>query len=313
MFVMTTSLVSKEVLRVYRDGTAIHMGVFSRSFDSPILDSAPHDGIVLSRTSTFVPGTYPLEKLSFLMEFNEPFTTAITFVSGRGVYLRDLDGVLQYYRIATATQGYTRVNPVTDSDIETVNVWTSGTNPTLGIHWAHDQVLAFYRADGSVRLFDVNTKTVVLDSFIDVSVAWSLDTVYQNIVSVRASDNVVQVYDLKIRPQMFSGFAGSPGTYTRYHTEALSITLEGSNSELVPDVDVEWRVETIIPIEGAVGGMPIGEMGIGSGSLVAEAKGKINPLVSKTDALGVARTTYCPPGLDWVTGDQETITTTVKV
>jgi hypothetical protein len=73
----------------------------------------------------------------------------------------------------------------------------------------------------------------------------------------------------------------------------MSVIVTGADGELIPNILVDWTV--------------VENPGLGP------AKGAVSPAQSKTNALGVATTTYCPPGLDWVIGDDELITATVTV
>ena len=209
-------------------------------------------------------------------------------------------------------RNYRRYDVATDALEATIEVFPSGASIFKPLRWAYDQVIGFFRDDGSLRLFDVDSDTLVLDSFIEVSDIVTIDTRYQNVMSIRTSDSILQTYDLAVEPAQFSSFTATPGNYDRYHTEALQITVLGADGEVAPGVQVEWRVEILGAESGSVNTEELGELFLGEGASVSSAKGKITPNVSTTDASGIARATYCPPGLDWVSGDKETITTTVK-
>ena len=141
----------------------------------------------------------------------------------------------------------------------------------------------------------------------------TVDTENQVVVSIRDSDKTVQVYALEIDPNVFTTLSATPGNYDRYHDEALSITVQGSNGEGIPNIPVQWEVVTIQTGNGGVNEIGVNEVSINAGATVVAAKGKIFPAVSITDSSGIATATYCPPGNDWVLNDQETITAKVYI
>jgi len=305
MFLRGTPTNIQEVLRIYRDGTTISLGQMAFS-GNDFTDAIPTDGDVIILIGGV---SYELHPITWVTNRQKIFTSSISTPQD-GVYLRNRAGVMKFYQ--ASGRNYQRFNITTDTLEDTVEVFPSGANITQPVRWVRDQVLAFFRADGSLRLFDVDIDKVILDSFIEVSEIITVDTRYQNIVSIRGSDFVVQTYDLAIQPTKLVNFTATPGNYDRYHTEALAITVQGFNSEPVEGIQVEWRVEILGAESGAANTEELGELFLGEGASVSTAKGKITPNVSLTDASGIARATYCPPGLDWVSGDKETITTTVK-
>jgi WD40 repeat protein len=275
------------------------------------LDQLPNEGELAIYTSHYT-GVFKINQITWTPDIQESFTTSIaTGNSDQGVYLRNTAGVMKYYE--QFGRGYRIRNVSTDAVEATVEVWTSGANVTFPLQWVKNQVLAFMRADGSVRLYDVNTGTVVLDSFVDVPDYFSIDSTYQNLVAVRASDSLLQVYDLAVEPTKLVSYTATPGTYLRYHDEAISITLQGSNNEPVAGAKVEWTLSTIQALDNSVNAQAVNAESVNEGEFEVAPKGKITPNISITDENGVATATYCPPGNDWVSMDQETITAVVRV
>jgi hypothetical protein len=146
---------------------------------------------------------------------------------------------------------------------------------------------------GRIKVFDWNTKLVVLDSVITAFDACAFDSKNRLFLSIRSSDTLMQVWSENIEPSAVSTPVATPGSSLRYLAETISVTVTGSDGELIPNVLVDWTV--------------VENPGLGP------AKGKMSPIQSKTNVAGVATSVYCPPGLDWVTGDDELITATVLV
>lgn len=291
MFIYGVSSQPNGIIRAYRDGTTIVMGQISFNGDNLLFESAPHDGEVILNSVSWS-GDFQLNNMTWTPDLQKPFTSAITRTNlGDGVYLRNRAGVMKYYE--QSGRGYQVRNIDTEAIEQTISVFTTGSNVTLPLQFVKNQTLAFFRTDGSVRLYDVDTQTVVLDSFIDIPSIVTVDQEHQNIVTVRATDNLVQVYDLAIEPSQMVNFTATPGAYERYHGEEVSITVQGSNNEPVEGARVEWSVI--------------------DADLVTPAKGKITPSISITNENGVATAMYCPPGLDWISGDQEVITAVTRI
>lgn len=293
MFVYGLASQINSMARVYRDGTTTTMGQVALNGDTILFDQAPADGEVILNTLTWSDSNQ-LNPTTLTPDLNKPFTTAVTRTNlGSGVYLRNRSGVMKYYE--REGRGYRVRNIATEAIEDTVSVWSSGLNVDRAIQFVNNQTLAFFRSDGSVRLYDTDTKTVVLDSFIDAPALVTVDQQYQTVVSIRASDNTVQIYELAVQPTQMVNFTASPGTYLRYQGEEISITVQGSNSEPAEGVKVEW---SLLGVD-----MPDG----------IDIRGMITPNISITDSDGKATATYCPPGLDWTMGFQEKIIATVTI
>lgn len=276
-----------ESRRVYRDGSNIHISQVGTNGNTFLFDQAPEvdSGVVVYDTIRGL--SYELHPKTWTPNLQKPFTSNIdlTFLN-EGLYLRNQSGVVKYYE--QFARGYRVRNITTDTIEDTVEVFASAPNITLPMAWVNNQTVAFFRLTGEVSLWDLNSKTTLLNSFIEAPHTAAIDHTYQTVVSVRNSDKTTQVYALEIEPDSFSALSATPGNYERYHGETLSITVLGADGELIPNVEVHW-------------------------SLQVGAKGMITPAVSLTNAVGVATASYCPPGLDWMTGDEETITAKVYI
>lgn len=306
MFITLTTE-SMQSVRVYRDGTEVHISRVSNT-ESLKYDQAPeYNGLIIHRTSGLA---YQLHPMTWTINLQKPFVTGVAFsVTGNGVYLRNRDGVMKYY--ARFARGY-RIYDVSTGVLEsTVEVFASGVNIENPIQWVKDQILAFFRDSGEVALWDVDAGELVLSSFIDAPSIAVVDQQYQNIVSVRNSDKIVQVWDLQVEPDHFSALSADPGNYLRYNKEELSITVLGDQDEPVANTEVIWSLKAYIPTGAAVNEQAVNEGNVGGGSTVSAPLGKLSPTISLTDENGVARVMYCPPGNDWVSGMQEIITARV--
>ena len=294
--------------RVYRDGTTIEMGILQSSGGFS-LTGHPREGIAVATRSPG--GTFFLDPITWNYDFNRPFTSAVTVDSGqKGLYLRDASGSLKYYKLlSNRLIRIDALTDVTESDV----VITSNVFPVGGVQWAGGNKVLVTYGDGEIKIVDVVTFEITLDSFIDVARIFSYDTKRDLIVTVRLSDGVVQTWATNIVPATLSVLSFSPGAFERYQTEQVSVTVLGSNGELVPDIDVKWEVLTLSPADGGVNVEAVNVQAVNAGSLFVPAKGRIDPEFTKTNSLGVATATYCPPGNDWVLNDQEIIIPTVII
>ena len=307
-----TSVNKHETYRIYRDGTALRTGQFSTNGDNMHIDQAPEfdGGLAINSTINWA-DVFQMHPISSTFNIQKPFSTGITTsFSDDGLYLRNRAGVLKYYE--KFGRGYRRRDAATETLEATVEVYASGVNLDQPIMWAGDQRIACFRED-DVAIYDVDAEETILVSIIDTPFRACIDVKNQNVVSIRDSDKIIQVYDLSIEPASISAVTGSPGLFDRYTTETVSVTVLGSNSEPVVGQAVEWEVATITGVGSAVNTHVVNEFDVNHGAENAPAKGKISPNVSYTNASGIATATYCPPGLDWVSMDQETIFATVKI
>ncbi|MHA2164037.1 MAG: hypothetical protein ACXABF_16600 [Candidatus Thorarchaeota archaeon] len=311
--VMIGTTVNKhETYRIYRDGTALRTGQFSTNGDSLHVDQAPEvDGGLAINSQINWSDVLQMHPISSTFNVQKPFSTGITVsFSNEGVYLRNRAGVLKYYE--QFARGYRRRDAATEALEATVEVYASGASVGHPLMWAGDQRIAFFRGDDIV-VFDVDAEVPILTSIIDNPFRACIDVKNQNVVSIRDSDKIIQVYDLSIEPASISAVTGSPGLFDRYTTETVSVTVLGSDGEPVVNQAVEWEVATITGVGSAVNTHAVNEFEVNHGAENSPAKGKISPNVSYTNASGIATATYCPPGLDWVSMDQETIFATVKI
>jgi len=301
-----------ESRRVYRDGTNVHISHVGGNGNTFTFDCAPETEAGIVVHDTIRNGFYELHPKTWTPNLQKPFTSNVSASSaGEGLYLRNRAGVMKYYE--QFARGYRVRNITTDAIEDTVEIFASGANLSLPIQFVNNQTVAVFRLTGEMALWDLDTQTMLLNSYIDIPHTAAIDSQYQTVVSIRNSDKTVQIYALEIEPHSFSALSATPGNYDRYHDEELSITVLGSNSEPVPNVEVHWAVQTIVSGSGGVNQVVVNGSAVNAGASFAAAKGKITPAVSITNASGVATATYCPPGLDWITGDQETITAKVYI
>ena len=310
MLVLNTSI-SKEVKRVFRDGSSVHIAVDTAT---PVYDQAPDFGGVVQHSNAYT-ASYQLDARTWIPDFSKPFVSEIggatkTVISaGGGLFLINRSGAIKYYQ--RSGQGYKRYDSVTGALEATTTVFTSGTSPIRSLQWLENQTVVFTRNDGSLKVYDLSTDTTLLSSTIDAPTRVAVDTKYKNIVAIRASDLTTQVYDIAVQPTTFSALSATPGTYLRYYKEDLSITVLGADGDVAAGVDVVWGLKAIVPVDGAVDAGVVDGAALGGGVTYTDPLGKITPKVSTTDANGVATATYCPPGNDWVSGVQEVITAKV--
>jgi hypothetical protein len=296
--------------KMFLDGTAVTLGNFSSNGDSLDFDHAPETNDLLIQSALRAQWS-PLDPISFLADIQKPFTTGITSTEAdHGIFLRDRAGVMKYYE--RFARGYRRYDSLTASLEATVEVYPSGGNVDRDLMWVNDQTILVPVSNGDIYLWDVDTETLILQSTIEAPRLVTVDNVHQNLVSIRLSDGVVQVWKLEVEPATMSALSATPGTYTRYHTEELSVTVLGDDSEPAAGVTVEWTVEILGSESGAANAEEMNQGAINAGASSLPSKGKITPNASTTDSAGIARATYCPPGLDWLSGDEDTITAVVR-
>ena len=108
-----------------------------------------------------------------------------------------------------------------------------------------------------------------------------LDRVNNNIWVYKLSDSKLAVYSMQVAPATISAVTMGANR-CRYREDNLSVTVTGSNGELVKNWPVEWLMST--------------------------SEGHLEFDVTETDSLGVARNRYCGPGADDYVGASLTIT-----
>ena len=302
----------QESRRVFRDGTNIHISQVGGNGNTFQFDQAPEAEAGIVVYDTIRAASYELHAKTWTPNLQKPWTSAVTTAFlGEGLYLRNRAGVMKYYE--QFARGY-RVRNITTGAVEsTVEIFASGANISLPFAWVNNQTIAAFRTTGEMSLWDIDTETTLLNSYIEVPHTAVVDTENQTVVSIRDSDVTVQVYALEIEPNSFSALSATPGNYDRYHDEALSITVLGADSEPVAGVEVHWELQTIVAGPNAINDEEVNAVALNAGASFAAAKGKISPAVSVTNSSGVATATYCPPGVDWVSMDQETITAKVYI
>lgn len=302
----------QECRRVFRDGTNIHISQMGGNGTTFSYDQAPEaqSGIVVH--DSIRAATYELHPKTWTPNLQRPWTSSIGIASlGEGLYHRTRLGTMKYYE--QFGKGYRVRNITTDAIEETVVIFGSGSNISLPFCWVNNQTILAVQPDGKISLWDIDTQTTLLSSYIEVSHTVAVDTQHQTIMSIRDSDNTVQIYALEIEPNKFGPLSATPGNYDRYHDEALSITVLGEQDEPIEGIEVFWELNTIVAGFGGVNVGPVNQAAVNSGASFTAPKGKISPASSITNSAGVATATYCPPGIDWVLNDAETITTRVYI
>jgi hypothetical protein len=283
------------VRRVYRDGTMIEMGTNGANAEtmhySATLD--PEEMWLWSDTRATA---YAIHPISWTFDFSKPLTSGI--VSGdwsnEAVFWREPDGTQKYIR-NQGTKSVRQFDVLTGADEGDTVIFASGPDiidrgPIL---MGGNDIAFLSPGTGRIIVIDWVTKVTKLDSFITAFAACAFDRNNRNFVSIRDSDDRIQVWEENIEPSAVSTPVASPGSSLRYLAETMSVIVTGADGELIPNVLVDWTV--------------VENPGLGP------SKGSMNPAQSKTNVLGVATSVYCPPGLDWVTGDDELITATVTV
>lgn len=292
--------------RLFRDGTHILMAN-ARSFGGNEFSYHPREGIAVLSYSTERHFIHPV---TWSTDLSRPFTesTITPSLIRKGLYLRNSAGSLKFYtQVTNRLQRYDAVTAGLESD----DVISSSSSPAGGVQWVGDTRVLVQYTNGLVRIVDVETLDVSLDSFITPARLIAYDTKYNNIVSLQASGGRVQIWEPVVEAATISALSFSPAAFERYRTEQVSVTILGSNGEPAADVDVKWEVKTLQANNGGLNVQAVNVQAVNAGSLFVEAKGKISPEFTKTNASGVATATYCPPGNDWVIGDQEIIIPTV--
>ena len=266
--------------RVYRDGTVQHVSRITLNGDVVRFDHLPGTADVHVRSTSW-DGAYQLHPLLWTTDLQRPFTTTLPVADmGGGVILRNRGGVLKYHR--PFGRGYRTFDYATGTLEDTVEIYPSGGSIHPRMHWAQDQTILTLRGS-NIRLWDLTEKRTVLDSFVETPRMIAFDYRHQNIVTIRQSDNRIQVWATEIQPFKFGNLQSSPGEHLRFQKEDLSIQVLGEQDEPVPGVHVYWEIDA------------------------TPVKGHIIPSVSTTDENGFAHATYCPPGINWDPGDQEDI------
>ncbi len=283
------------IRRVYRDGTMIEMGTNGANAEAMHYSATdgPEEMWLWSDSRV---NAYALHPISWAFDYSKVLTSGIGISdwSNEAVFWHEPDGTHKYIRnqgtknarqfdvITGADEGDTVIFPVGSDIIDRGPILMGGND------------IAFLAPNtGRIIVIDWATKVTVLDSFITPFAACAFDRVNRNFVSIRDSDDRIQVWEENIEPNAVSTPIATPGSSLRYLAETMSVIVTGSNGELIPNVLVDWTV--------------VENPGLGP------AKGTVLPVQSRTNALGVATTVYCPPGLDWVIGDDELITATVTV
>ncbi len=295
--------------KMFLDGTILEVGTNSPFFNGFRYDNIDDkDGVVVTLLGD--PSSYIIDRITWISDLTRPIATNMDqSILGKGLFHHDRSGNLKYYRPSGG--GYIRYSEATGASEVTVVVTASYTIDT--IHFMKDQqVVLFDKSAGRVFFYDVDSETLVLETSIDPSRTACYDTTYQNVVSIRSSDGVVQVYDSKPRPFKLSALSITPNLFERYQTEEISVTVLGSDEEPINNIDVQWEVKKIVNLNNSINTREINALEILAGSSFLPAKGKITPDFTKTNASGVATAVYCPPGLDWESGDTEVIIPTVK-
>lgn len=298
----------KEINRVYRDGTSLRFGdhFFFSSVYSFNIDT--QDGVVIGFTGDN--STWFIDRLTWAADLTRNIVSNLGILNlRRGVFITDYSGSLKYYR--PNITGYERYDVVTGVLEVTINNILTGS--TDSIHFMkNQQVCLFDYSTGQTVFYDVFTQSVILDTVIEPCAAVAFDTTYQNVTSIRLSDNRVQTYESKPRIAKLSALTFVPGNFKRYVKESISVIVQGSVNEPIPDVDIQWDVFKVLNASNSINSTEINSVEILTGSSFLPSKGQLTPKFGVTDQNGVATANYCPPGLDWILNDTEVIIPKVK-
>jgi hypothetical protein len=118
-------------------------------------------------------------------------------------------------------------------------------------------------------------------SVIDRAKRTFVDTKNKNIWSINLSTGKMQVWGFDVAPSSFSAITMGSNK-ARYRQDDLSVTLQGSVSEPVPNWPVSWSLST--------------------------SEGHLRDTVTTTDSSGITTNRYCGPGADDYVGGSQTIT-----
>ena len=282
------------IRKVHRDGTLIQMGTNGSNAELMSYSATVDTGEMILWSNTRL-ASFEIHPISWTFNFDKPYVTGIGIAdwTNDAVFWREPDGTLKYIRII-GTKSARQFDAITGAN-EGDEVIFSGSDVIDHAPMLMGGNLIGFKSDstGRIKVLDWDTKAVVLDSFITLFDACAFDIPNRLFVSIRSSDTFMQVWEENIEPSVVSTPIATPGSSLRYLAETMSVIVTGSNGEVIPNVLVDWTV--------------VENPGLGP------AKGTVSPIQSKTNALGVATTTYCPPGLDWASGDDELITATVTV
>ncbi len=283
------------IRRVYRDGTMVQMGTNGANAENMhyAATDGPEEMWLWSDTRV---KAFAIHPISWTFDFTKQLTSAIALAdwNNDSVFWHEPDGTHKYIKnsgsknakqfdvLTGADEGDTVIFPVGGDIMDTAPILMGGND------------IAFLSpTTGRIIVVDWVTKVVKLDSFIEVFINCAFDTVNRTFVSIRASDDRIQLWSEEIEPDAVSNPVATPNSELRYLAETMSVIVTGADGELIPNVLVDWTV--------------VENPGMGA------SKGSMNPAQSRTNAAGVATSVYCPPGLDWVTGDDELITATVTL
>ena len=291
--------------RLYRDGTIIPMGALPFQSNTTIVGY--EDGIALGFQNVL----YHYDPVTWSQDFSRVINTDILgFSINNGVIIRDRDAVEKLYRPGAGLT-YSKIDLATEVTESSPAILTAGVIADQ-IHWLKDQQIVVHGTTGELVVWDADTETLVLRSSIAISDHMAVDRAHNNILTIRASDKRLVIYDIEPAASAISATTFSPNSSERWNTEAVSVIVTGDAGELIEGQDVEWTLEGLNPDPHGVNSDDVNEFDVNAGVLIS-TKGIISPQFTKTDASGVARATYCPPGYDWVTGDREIVVAKIIV
>lgn len=293
--------------RVYRDGSTHHVSRVSTNGDVLRFDHAPTAPSHIAVHSQARGGWFQLHALLWTPDFQRPIASALTQTQlGGGAAFRNRAGVMKYYR--PSGRGYTVRDVATGVLEDTVEIFPSGSNIHSRLHWVRDQLILVLR-DDNIRIWDTAAHTTVLDSFVETPRLMAFDPVNQNILTIRQSDNRVQVWALEVQPFQFGNLQANPGEYLRFQKEDLSIQVLGEQGEPCAGIDVYWLLtQSAFQLQGdAINSSPINTESLGGSFTAVPTQGEMHPIVSRSDEQGLAETVYCPPGPEWVPDYNELI------
>ena len=301
---------ARKLDRIYRDGTVVAMG--EAFWLNAIHITSIGDKVVLGLGNIVSNNQlYNYDPISWTTDLNNPLGPIFgSFVNGDGVIIPNREGVLKIY--TPYITGYRRWDLDTRVLEDTVSGVLTG-NVTAQLQWLQDQqIVAWNKTTGELAVWDVDAQAPRLRSFTNPGSHIVVDRTHGNVITINASRQT-EVYELAVAASAVSALSFSPGNFDRYHGESVSVTITGSNGELVVDQDIEWTLALLPADTVAVNSETLNTFSVDAAATHPPAKGCIHPQFTKTDAAGIARATYCPPGNDWVINEREVVSAKVAI
>jgi len=305
MWAISVSSGTNMIDRIYRDGTMVRMGQLFFGSTNQMVGIG--DKIALGTGNQL----YYYDPITWTYDFNKPLGPNLgSFSLVNSVIVPNRAGVLKVYRPSFGS--YARYDLQTMVLEATVPILVAG-NIGGQIHWLQDQqIVAWNNLTGEIVVWDVDAEVARLRSFVNPGTRMVVDRTHSNVITVNNSKQT-EIYELSVAASAISALTFTPNNFDRFHGEEVSVTITGSNGELVKDQDIEWSVVGLPADTVAVNSKTMNTFGVDAAGANSPAKGCIHPRFTKTDAAGIARAKYCPPGNDWVMSEREVVSAKVVI